>query len=141
MPEVNVLKFLTDNIFLVAVAVVSGAMLVWPALRRGAGGAAVSPQDATLMINRQDALVLDVRSAEDFGKGHILNARNVPLAQLEERSGELQRYKSRPVIVCENAVRPGGGGAPALRKLGFEKAYTLAGGLAAWQQAGLPVEK
>lgn len=139
MPEVNILKFVTDNAIMIAVAFVSGAMLIWPALRRGAGGLAVSPQDATLMINREDALVLDVRSPEDFGRGHILNARNVPLSQLEGRAGELRKHKARPVIVCEDGARSSA--AAALRKLGLEKVYTLAGGLSAWQQAGLPVEK
>lgn len=139
MADVNIVKFVTDNVFLIGVALVSGGMLVWPALRRGSGGPAVSPQDATLMINRQDALVLDVRGPEDFGKGHVLNARNVPLAQLEGRAGELQKYKARPVIVCEDGARSGA--AATLRKAGFEKVYTLAGGIAAWQQAGLPLEK
>jgi rhodanese-related sulfurtransferase len=141
MPEVNILKFVTENIFLIAVAFVSGAMLLWPAVRRGAAGPAISVQEATLMINRQDALVLDVREPEDFGKGHILHARNVPLSQLETRAGDLQKHKTKPVIVsCENGSRSGGA-ASALRKRGFEKVYTLAGGLTAWQGAGLPVEK
>ena len=139
MAEVNVIKFVTDNIFLIGVALVSGGMLVWPALRGGARGAAVSPQEATLMINREDAVVLDVRSPEDFGKGHILNARNVPLSQLEGRAGELHKHKARPVIVCEDGARSSATG--VLRKMGLEKVYVLAGGLSAWQQAGLPVEK
>ena len=96
MPEVNLLKFVTENIFLVAVAFVSGAMLIWPAVRRGAGGAAVSIQEATLMINRQDALVLDVREPAEFEKGHVVGARNMPLSQLEGRSGELQKHKRNP---------------------------------------------
>src|SRR4051812_39555447 len=122
MPEVNVLiKFAGDNVFLIAVAFVSGAMLVWPAVRRGTGGPAVSPQDATLMINRRDALVLDVRSPEEYGKGHILNARNVPLSQLEGRAGELQKHKTRPVIVCEDGARSAAAG--VLRKIGFEKVH------------------
>jgi len=139
MADVNIVKFVTDNVFLIGVALVSGGMLVWPVLRRGSGGPSVSPQDATLLINRQDALVLDVRTPEEFGKGHILNARNVPLGQLEGRTGELQKHKAKPVIVCEDGVRSGG--AAALRKAGFDKVYTLAGGISAWQQAGLPVEK
>jgi rhodanese-related sulfurtransferase len=140
MADVNLAKFVGDNIFLIGVALVSGGMLVWPALRRGGrGGPSVSPQDATLMINRQDALVLDVRSAEDFGKGHILNARNVPLSQLEGRAGELHKHKARPVIVCEDGARSSAAG--VLRKMGLEKVYVLSGGLSAWQQAGLPVEK
>lgn len=140
MAEVNIVKFATEwpNYLYIATALASGAMLVWPVVRRGAGGSAVSPQEATLMINRQDALVIDIRSADDFGKAHILNARNMPLAQLESRAAELNKYKAKPVIVCEDGARSG---AAALRKAGFEKVYMLAGGIAAWQQAGLPVEK
>lgn len=140
MADVNVVKFVTEwpNYLYIATAVASGAMLVWPAFRR-AGGSSLSPQDATLMINRHDAVVLDLRAADEFGRGHVINARNVPLGQLEGRAGELQKYKSKPVIVCEEGVRASG--AAALRKLGFEKVYTLSGGVAAWQQAGLPVEK
>jgi rhodanese-related sulfurtransferase len=140
MAEPNIVKFATEwpNYLYIATALVSGGMLVWPVLRRGAGGAAVSPQEATLMINRQDALVLDVRGAEDFARGHVLNARNVPLAQLDGRAGELQKHKAKPVIVCEDGRS---GAAAVLRRMGFEQVYTLAGGVAAWQQAGLPVGK
>jgi len=140
MADVSVVKFATEwpNYLYIATALVSGAMLVWPAVRRGTGSS-VSPHDATLMINRQDALVVDVRSAEEFGKAHILNARKVPLAELEGRGGELQKHKAKPVIVCEDGVRSGG--TAALRRMGFQNVYTLAGGLSAWQQAGLPVEK
>jgi rhodanese-related sulfurtransferase len=141
MRDVHIFKFIADNIFLVAVAFVSGAMLIWPAVRRGASGPAVSVQEATLMINRQDALVLDVREAQEFAKGHILHARNLPLSQLEAGAGDLHKHRTKPVIVaCENGTRSGKA-ASVLRKLGFERVFPLAGGLAAWQQAGLPVEK
>ena len=136
------MKFLFDNVYLVAIAVVSGGMLLWPLVRRGAGGAAaVSTLEATQLINRQDALVLDVRSAEEFQKGHILNARNMPISQIDARLGDIARYKVKPVIVtCESGNRSG---APAavLRKEGFAQVFVLSGGIAAWQQAGLPVEK
>ena len=135
------LKFLLDNMFLVAVALVSGGMLIWPVLRRGAGGASVNTLEATQLINRQDALVLDVRSAEEFGAGHILNARNLPLAQLESRLSDLARHKDKPIIVtCETGNRSGAA-ASVLRKGGFGQVFNLSGGIAAWQQAGLPVEK
>jgi rhodanese-related sulfurtransferase len=137
----DLLKFVLDNIFLVAVAFVSGAMLLWPVLRRGAGGASVNTLEATQLINRQDALVVDVRTVEEFRSGHILNARNVPLPQLESRLSDLERYKKKPVIVaCESGSRSGAA-ASALRKHGFEQVFNLSGGTAAWQQAGLPVEK
>jgi rhodanese-related sulfurtransferase len=142
MPEINILmKFATDNVFLIAVAFVSGAMLIWPALRRGAAGPAISVQQATLMINREDALVLDVREAQEFAKEHILHARNLPLSRIEAGAADLQKHKAKPVIVyCENGSRSGKA-ASLLRKLGFERVFPLAGGLAAWHQAGLPVEK
>ena len=135
------MEFIQKNIFLVLIAVVSGTMLLWPALRRGAGGPAVSTLQATQLINREDALVLDVRPEAEYAKGHILGARNVPLADLAQRTGELERYKDKPVVVCCNTGNTSAGGVSQLRKAGFARAVNLAGGLAAWQQAGLPVEK
>jgi rhodanese-related sulfurtransferase len=141
MAEVNLIKFVGDNIFLVAVAFVSGAMLVWPAVRRGAGGASVSTLQATLLMNQQNALVLDVRDAAEYEKGHMLNARNIPLGELEARSAELEKHKAKPVIVVCDTGNRSGRAAAALRKNGFERVFTLGGGIGAWQQAGLPVEK
>src|SRR5207244_12679494 len=97
--EVNNLKVVTDNISLVAVAFVSGAMLVSPAVRRGASVASISTLQATLLINQQNALVLDVREAAEYEKGHVLGARNIPLGELEARSAELEKHKAEPVIV------------------------------------------
>jgi rhodanese-related sulfurtransferase len=141
MPEVNILKFVTDNIFLVAVAFVSGAMLVWPAVRRGASGASISTLQATLLINQQNALVLDVREAAEYEKGHMLNARNIPLGELEARAAEIEKHKAKPVIVVSDNDNRSGRAATALRKLGFEQVFTLGGGIGAWRQAGLPLEK
>ncbi len=135
------MEFIQKNIFLVLIAVVSGTMLLWPVLRRSAGGPAVSTLQATQLINREDALVLDVRPEAEYSKGHILGARNVPLADLAARAGELERYKDKPVVVCCNTGNTSVGGVSQLRKAGFAKAVNLAGGLAAWQQAGLPVAK
>ena len=135
------MEFIQKNIFLVLIAVVSGTMLLWPVLRRGAGGPAVSTLQATQLINREDALVLDVRPEAEYAKGHVLGARNVPLADLAQRTGELERYKDKPVVVCCNTGNTSAGGVSQLRKAGFARAVNLAGGLAAWQQAGLPVSK
>ncbi len=135
------MEFITKNIFLIVIALVSGGMLLWPFLRKGAGGPWVNTLEATQLINRSDALVVDLRSAEDYAKGHILGAKSVPLADLERRAGELDKHKSKPVIVhCGDGNRAGGGAA-LLRKLGFGSVSNLSGGYAAWQQAGLPVEK
>lgn len=135
------LEFLQKNILLVAAAVGSGAMLLWPLIRGGAGGGSVSTLEATQLINRQDALVLDVREPARFAEGHILGARNMPLADLAKRAGELEKFKNRPVIV---ACDSGASSARAVRELkarGFANAVSLAGGFRAWLQGGLPMEK
>ena len=135
------MEFLLKNWALVLIAFVSGGMLVWPMLRRSSGGPWVNTLQATQLMNREDALVLDVRAAADFAKGHILGARNLPLAELERRAGELDKHKAKPVIAyCADGNRSGAA-VGLLRKLGFEKVVNLAGGFVAWQQAGLPVEK
>jgi rhodanese-related sulfurtransferase len=135
------MKFFSENMFLIAVAFVSGAMLIWPLVRRGASGASVDTLRATFMINREDALVLDVRETNDYANGHILNARNVPLAQLDERAADVAKNKAKPVIVyCATGQRAGGAVA-ILKKHGFANVVNLGGGFAAWKTAGLPVEK
>lgn len=135
------MKFVLDNIFLVAVAFVSGAMLVWPLVRRGAGGPSVNTLEATQMINRQDALVLDVREQAEFAASHILNARALPLSQIEARFGDIEKFRDKPVIVYCASGNRSNAAAAALRKHGFSNVFNLSGGFLAWQQAGLPVQK
>lgn len=135
------MDFIVKNWALVALTLISGGMLLWPLLRRSAGGPWVDTLQATQLLNREDAILVDVRSAADYAAGHILGARSLPLAELERRAGELDKHKARPVIVYCNAGNTSGGAVSALRKGGFEKVFNLSGGYAAWQQAGLPVEK
>ena len=131
--------FVRNNILLFVVAFVSGAMLLWPLFRRTAGGPWVNTAEATHLINREDALVVDVRDAGEYGAGHILGAKNVPLSRLDE--GDLAKRKERPVIVyCDGSERSSKAVA-ALKKQGFTRVVNLSGGLKAWQQAGLPIEK
>jgi len=135
------MKFLTENIFLSAIAFVSGAMLVWPLVRRGAAGASVGTLEATMLINQKDAIVIDVREPGEFAQTHILNSRNVPLGEIEARIKELERFKDKPVIVSCATGNRSGSAASVLRKHGFTNVVNLAGGVAAWQQAGLPTGK
>ncbi|HEU4923595.1 MAG TPA: rhodanese-like domain-containing protein [Burkholderiales bacterium] len=133
------MDFVRNNLLLFVVAFVSGAMLLWPLFRRGAGGPWVNTAEATHLINREDALVLDVRDPGEFGAGHILGAKNVPLSRLGD--AEVAKRKDRPVIVyCEGGERSSKAVA-ALKRQGFARVVNLTGGLRAWQQAGLPVEK
>ena len=135
------MEFITKNIFLVLVALVSGGMLIWPFLRRGTGGPWVNTLEATQLINRSDALVIDLRTADEYAKGHILGAKNIPLADLERRRVELEKHKAKPVIVHCGHGSSSGAGVALLRKNGFASVHNLAGGYAAWQAAGLPVQK
>lgn len=141
MNGVNLWKFVQENFFLIAVAVASGGMLLWPAVRRGAGGPAVNTLEATILINQQDALVIDVRESSEFQQGHILGARNVPMSQLETRIADLEKHKERPVIISCGSGNVSGRAASTFRHRGFSRVFNLSGGVAAWQQAGLPVEK
>ena len=134
------MSFFIENWYLFTLALVSGIALALPALRR-AGGGSLSPQNAVQRINREKAVVIDVREPAEFAAGHITNAKNVPLAQFEERLPQVVKNKALPVIlVC--ATSPRAVRAQVLaRKLGFDQAEALAGGLQAWRTAGLPVVK
>ena len=135
------MKFVLDNIGWILAAFVSGGMLLWPLARRGMGGAWVSTLQATQMMNREDALVIDVRDADAYAKGHILGAKSIPLVELGRRAADLQKHKAKAVIVsCQNGDRSASAAA-TLRQNGFARVHPLNGGFAAWQQAGLPVEK
>ncbi len=134
-------EFIKNNIMLIAVAAVSGTMLLWPYLRRSSGGPWVGTLQATQMMNREDALVLDVREPTEYAAGHMPGAKNVPLASVEARAGEFDKHKAKPVIVmCESGTRSSKA-AGILRARGFANVVNLSGGLPAWQQAGLPVVK
>jgi rhodanese-related sulfurtransferase len=138
-----IIDFLRHNILLVAAAVGSGAMLLWPLLRDGlgGGGASVNTLQATQLMNRENALVLDVRDAAGYAAGHILGARHLPLAELDKRAGELDKYKSKPVIVSCDTGNVSTRAVGLLKARGFTHVVSLAGGFRAWLQGGLPVER
>jgi rhodanese-related sulfurtransferase len=140
--RVSVWDFLQQNILLVTVAVVSGSLLVWPLMMSLVNGTnEIGVTDAVNLINRKDALLIDVRDPADFATGHIPHARNVPAAQVAERLKEFDRFKARPVIVhCRNGQRSGAA-TNAFRKAGFSEAVKLRDGLTAWEQANLPIQK
>jgi rhodanese-related sulfurtransferase len=133
-------NFFIDNWMLISVATMSGAMLLWPVIKGGTSGG-LSTAAAVLLINREKAVVVDVRETEEFAIGHVGGARNVPLGQLEQRLPEVVKNKTVPLLlVCENGARANRALATA-KKLGYDKAQVIAGGLKAWKEANLPVEK
>jgi rhodanese-related sulfurtransferase len=133
-------KFIIDNWMLIAVALASGGMLLWPAIQ-GATGGGLSTANAVQLINRERAVVVDVCEPEEFAAGHVGGARNVPVGQFEQRLPEVVKNKTVPLIlVCPTGARANRVLAIA-KKLGYEKAQVLAGGLKAWKDANLPLEK
>jgi rhodanese-related sulfurtransferase len=130
------------NMVLLGAVLVSGGMLIWPLVSRlMRPGQEVGPLEAVQLINRRDAVVLDVRSAAEYKSGHITNARHVPESEIDARMKELEKVKSKPIIVsCARGARSMNV-SNRLRKLGFAEVVALRGGIAAWQQASMPLEK
>jgi rhodanese-related sulfurtransferase len=139
----SMLQFLENNWWLVLPLVASGGMLLWPLFSgRFSGVREVGAFEATALINRRNAVLVDIREAKEYEEGaRIPNAVHVPQSQLAERAQELKKHAARPVIAyCERGQRSRIA-AGTLAKLGFAEVYTLRGGLRAWTEAGLPVEK
>lgn len=136
------MDFIQQNIWLVLLAAMSGFMLIGaPLFGRLSGVKRVAPQEAVMLMNHEDALVLDVRENSEFADGHIGKAKHMPLGSLSGRLGELEKFKDRSIIaVCRSGARSSSA-CRLLRKAGFEKVYNLDGGMMAWEQAGLPKEK
>jgi len=132
------LEFVQNNLMYVILAVASGGMLLWQMLG-SSGGDRISPLQATLLLNRDDALMIDVREASEWSAGHIPNARHIALGQLEKQIHEIEKYKTRPVIVSCQTGNRASTACTKLKKRGFEKVFNLAGGVAAWSEAGLPM--
>jgi len=138
-----VAEFVTNNLALIALFVVSGVMLFWPEIARLVGAAPneIGTLEATRLMNQGSTLVVDVRDEKDFASGHLPRARHIPFKDLDKRAAEISKYKEKPVIVtCAKGPRAGAA-CRALKRAGFSNVYTLKGGIAAWQQASLPLEK
>lgn len=134
------MKFILDNLLLLSVALTSGGLLLWPAIK-GATANGLSPERAVQLINREKAVVIDVSEPEEFAKCRIGQSKNVPFGQVEDKLPSAVKNKALPVIlVCPTGARANRALA-AVKKLGYEQAQTLAGGLNAWKAANLPVTK
>lgn len=136
------MEFIRNNVLLIGLALGSGIMLLLPAFKKGAGGVPnLSTAEAINLINRNHALVLDVRGDAEFSGGHIVDAKHIPLDQLTERLNELNKYKDKPILVnCQRGARSAKA-CEILRKAEFKQLHNLQGGLDAWLAAKLPVVK
>ncbi len=131
------------NMMLFGAMLATGAMLLWPLLVKAAGRGAkeVGTAEAVQLINRRDALVIDVRDGGEFAQGHIANAKHIPFNELATRTRELEKFKNRPIVIADNTGSHAGTAAKLLEKAGFAEAVALRGGLGAWQAASMPVVK
>ncbi|PWB54828.1 MAG: hypothetical protein C3F18_06460 [Nitrosomonadales bacterium] len=136
------MQFIQNNLGLVALVAVSGMMLFWPMInRRISGIKEVGALEAIQLINHHDALILDVREDQEYAGGHVPHSKHIPLGQLPGRIQELEKFRNKPIIaICRSGARSGHG-CSVLRKNGFEQVYNLSGGMTAWQQANMPVER
>lgn len=134
------MDFINQNILLISIIVVSGLGLLWPLFMRPAANS-LSPVEATLLINREDAHIVDVREVDEFASGHLPEAKNIPVAKLADRVAELEKFKDKPIILCCASGMRSGKASDELKKHGFSKLYNLAGGVDAWVGAGYPVKK
>lgn len=133
------IQFLQDNWMLVALAVVSGAMLAWSFIGgRLSGVEQADTLKATRLFN-DDALVLDVREDKEYAAGHIPKAKHIPLGQLGKRIQELEKFKGKPILVTCRSGHRSARACGMLKKAGFETVFNQAGGIIAWERANLPV--
>jgi rhodanese-related sulfurtransferase len=129
-------KFIIDNIWLIGLILLSGGALLWRSFETR--GATLSLFEATKMINQGNAAILDVRDADQFATGHLRDAKNIPHRELADRAREIERFKSKAVIVVCNSGVQSSRVLAQLRKMGFAQVYNLAGGISAWSAQGLP---
>ncbi|MGC4062465.1 MAG: rhodanese-like domain-containing protein [Aquabacterium sp.] len=137
----NSTSFVADNWYWMVAAGASGGALLWLQLKDGAGMAGgVSPAAAVQLINKERAQVIDVCDATEYAAGHVAGAKNLPMADLAGGKGLPGNKKLPLIVVCASGTRAGKAVAQ-LKTMGYENAQSLAGGLKAWREANLPIEK
>ncbi len=133
------LEFIGNHMLLVTGLLASFFLLVFTELQRKARGViSVDPQEAVKLINA-DAAVVDFRTAEAFSRGHIVNARNIPHDELDDKLEKLERFKGKPILAVCDAGLSSAKVVTKLRAQGMDNVYGLKGGLNAWSEASLPL--
>lgn len=136
----QLIEFIGNHWILVS-ALVAISVLLAQNLIVGGGKFVIDPPAMVELINRQDAVVVDVRPIADFVQGHILNAINVPLNGFSKQIEQLRKYQERPIVIHCRSGAQSGQACRDLRKQGFQQVYDLRGGILAWQSANLPLTK
>jgi rhodanese-related sulfurtransferase len=134
-------EFAGNHLALVAAFAVILFLLTQNILADMGGKGSVTPQQATELINRKDAVVVDVRPIGDFAKAHIINAINIPMSSFKNQLNQLEKHKEHPVIISCRSGAQSAGACKILSAGGFEQVYNLKGGILAWESASLPVSR
>lgn len=133
-------EFITNHLVLSTLFVVLSGLLIRSMLTDlKQGGTSLEASGATLMLNRENAVMLDIRTAADFSEGHVINAINIPFSEFDNRAADLEKLRDRPIIVCCKTGTSASQSVASLKKLGFEKTYRLKGGIEGWKQSNLPL--
>ena len=133
------LEFASNHVLLVSALMFSFFLLIFTELRRKSRGLThIEPPEAVKLINN-DAYVIDLRSAEAFKRGHIVNAKNIQLDELSAQEDKIRKNASRPILAVCDAGMTSTRAVDSLRKLGLENVYGLKGGINAWTEASLPL--
>ncbi len=136
------MQFVIQNWYLFLALVVVLVMLIAAPLNRVLRGIKSVPvSEAVRMVNRDSALVVDVREPDEFRNGHIPDAINIPLSALRTRVSELEKFKSRPLLISCRTSQRSAKAASMLRSQNFQSVHILAGGILAWQNENLPTQK
>lgn len=137
----QLIEFAGNHLTLVAAFVVILALLIWNLITDPASKGAVDAVGATALINREDALVIDVRPMADFSQGHIVGAKNIPMNGFKNQLGQLDKFKDRTIVVSCRSGNQSQAACKVLREAGFNKVLNLRGGMMGWQSANLPVTR
>ncbi len=105
------------------------------------GGAAITPTNLVNLVNREGAVLLDIRDIKEYGSGHIAGAMSMPVSSIDARIGELDAYKDKPVVVVCKMGQQASATGRKLKTLGFENVRRLSGGMSEWTANSLPVVK
>ncbi len=135
----KLLEFTSSHTLLVLALMISFFVVIFTELRRKAGGLVNVEAGEVVKLINGDAVVIDLRSAEAFSRGHIVSAKNIPSDELDGKLDQLQQFKSRPIVAVCEAGASSAKIVDKLRDSGFESVYGLKGGMAGWGTAGLPV--
>lgn len=138
----QLISFASQNTILVIAIIVVSLMLIHSLVGETLRGySSISPAESTLMINRDDALILDVRENNEYSEGHIINSVHIPLSSVKTRISELEKYKNKKIIVACRSGHRSANACATLKKEGFEHIFNLSGGVMAWSNASLPLVK